>query len=261
MRPLSLAAGVLPEHGPEVVVQAAGEAGYPFVGLTIDPEHWDSQSAQAVERGVRAHGIGVLDVEVVWIRAGGELRDDFETIIDAGAALGARNVLVASRESDVSRNAEALHRLCERAAPAGMRVALEFLMIAEVRSLSLAHEIVSACDHPAAAILIDTLHFQRAGESIASLAEIDRRLLPYAQLCDGNLECEPTFDAYLRDALDLRSAAGEGELPLRDVLACLPDECPLSLEVRSERYRQEFPRPVDRARAILERTSRYLAGP
>jgi sugar phosphate isomerase/epimerase len=59
--------------------------------------------------------------------------------------------------------------------------------------------------------------------------------------------------------MDLRCAAGEGELPLREMLAALPADCPLSLEVRSKRYREEFPQPADRARAILERTREFLA--
>jgi len=259
MNPLSLAAGVLPEYDAEIVAEAAGEAGYPYAGFTIDPQTWDAARARLVKERVAAHGIGVLDVEVVWILPGGELDDDAALVIDAGAELGARNVLVASREPDVSRNAEALRRLCERADPAGMRVSLEFLMIAEVRSLSVAHAIVRECDHPAAAILIDTLHFQRAGEGIGGLSDVDARLFPYAQFCDGRLDCKPEFGAYLEDALDLRSAAGEGELPLREMLAGLPKDCPLSLEVRSKRYRDEYPRPVDRARAILERTERFLA--
>jgi sugar phosphate isomerase/epimerase len=259
MNSLSLAAGVLPEYGADVVADAAGEAGYAYAGFTVDPENWDAATTRRVKERVAAHGIGVLDVEVVWIGAGGELDDDHKLIIDAGAELGARNLLVVSRESDISRNAAALHRLCERAAPSGMRVALEFLMIAEVRALSTAHAIVQACDHPAAAILIDTLHLQRAGEGVDVLADVDQRLFPYAQFCDGNLVCADRFEAYLEDALDLRSAAGEGELPLRQVLEVLPEDCPLSLEVRSKRYREEFPRPVDRARAILERTQRFLA--
>ena len=45
---------------------------------------------------------------------------------------------MASREPDVGRNVEALRALCEMAAPSDMRVALEFLMIAEVRSLATA---------------------------------------------------------------------------------------------------------------------------
>lgn len=260
MNPISLAAGVLPEYDAEVVADAAGESGYPYAGFTINPETWDAARARLVKERVAAHGIGVLDVEVVWILPGGALDDDHGLIIDAGAELGARNVLVASREPDVDRNAAALRRLCERASPSGMRVAIEFLMIAKVRSLSMAHAIVQACDHPAAAILIDTLHYQRAGEGVDGLKDLDPHLFPYAQLCDGNLDCEPEFNAYLEDALDLRSAAGEGELPLRSMLARLPADCPLSLEVRSKRYRDDYPRPVDRARAIRERTEKFLSG-
>jgi sugar phosphate isomerase/epimerase len=259
MNSLSLAAGVLPEFGADVVADAAGEAGYPFAGFTIDPEIWDAAMTSRVRRRVDAHGIGVLDVEVVWIPAGGELDDDHKLIIDVGAELGARNLLVVSRERDVARNAAALHRLCERAAPAGMRVALEFLMIAKIRSLSAAHAIVEACDHPAAAILVDTLHLQRAGEGVEALESIDARLFPYAQFCDGHLACSDNFEAYLEDAMDLRSAAGEGELPLRQVLEVLPADCPLSLEVRSKRYREAFPRPTDRARTILQQTQSFLA--
>jgi len=259
MNSLSLAAGVLPEFGADVVADAAGEAGYPFAGFTVDPENWDAAMTSSVKRRVEAHGIGVLDVEVVWIPAGGELEDDYKRLVDVGAELGARNLLVVSRESDVSRNAAALHRICERAAPAGMRVALEFLMIAEIRSLSAARAIVEACDHPAAAILIDTLHLQRAGEGVDVLADIDPRLFPYAQFCDGPLACADSFEAYLEDAMDLRSAAGEGALPLRRMLDALPVDCPLSLEVRSKRYREAFPRPADRARAILEQTQSFLA--
>lgn len=259
MRSLSLAAGVLPEFEAETVADAAGVAGYPFAGFTVDPEHWDDARTKRVKERIAAHEIGVLDVEPVWIPSGGRLNDDYKFIVDVGAELGAQNLLVVSREGGVAENATALHQICERAAPAGMRVALEFLMISKVRSLSAAHEIVRECDHSAAAILIDTLHLQRAGDGGDTLASIDDRLFPYAQFCDGNLECADEFGAYLEDAMDLRCAAGEGELPLREMLAALPADCPLSLEVRSKRYREEFPQPADRARAILERTREFLA--
>jgi sugar phosphate isomerase/epimerase len=259
MRILSLAAGVLPEFPADVVADAAGDAGYPFAGFTVDPETWDASETRRVKERVSANGIGVLDVEPVWIPAGGQLKDDYRFVIDVGAELGAKNLLVVSREAGVSENAAALREICERAAPASMRVALEFLMIAKVRSLATAHAIVRECDHPAAAILIDSLHWQRDGGDLEALASIDGRLFPYAQLCDGNLDCADEFGAYLEDALDLRSAPGEGDLPLREVLSVLPPESPLSLEVRSRRYREEFPDPADRARAILERTRKFLA--
>ena len=259
MRALSLAAGVLPEFPAEIVAGAAGAAGYPFAGFTVDPETWEASETRRVKERVASEGIGVLDVEPIWIPAGGRLDDDYRFVVDVGAELGAKNVLVVSREPGVSENAAALHEICERADPAGMRVALEFLMIAEVRSLATAHAIVRECDHPAAAILVDSLHWQRDGGDLETLASIDGRLFPYAQLCDGHLDCADEFGAYLEDALDLRSAPGEGELPLLEILAVLPADAPLSLEVRSKRYREEFPDPADRARAVRTKTMDFLA--
>ena len=49
MHLLSLAAGVLPEFDAEVVAGAAGEAGYPFAGFTINPETWDAPRARLVK--------------------------------------------------------------------------------------------------------------------------------------------------------------------------------------------------------------------
>lgn len=255
---LSLAAGVLPEFEPEVVAYAAAEARYPFAGFTIDPSSWSPARTRALAEQVKAAGIGVLDVEPVWIPAGAVLNDDHRMIIDVGAELGARNLLVVSREADPSRNAEALHQICERAEPAGMRAVLEFLMVSKVRSLSAALSIVEACAHPAAGILIDTLHLQRAGEGVSGIRELDPHLLPYAQFCDGDLNCDDNFAAYRTDAMDGRSAPGEGNLPLSDVLDALPVACPLSLEIRSKRYRESHPEPVDRARVLLDRTQRFL---
>jgi hypothetical protein len=48
-------------------------------------------------------------------------------------------------------------------------------------------------------------------------------------------------------------------LPLRDLVAALPNDLPLSLEVRSKRYRETYPDPVDRARAVLAATRKFLA--
>ncbi len=259
MNALSLAAGVLPDCQPEQVADAAAKAGYELAGFTIEPEGWTSSRTLKLRSRLSSLGVQVLDVEVIWIPQGGLLDDSHRLIVDVGAQLGASNVLVVSREPDVDRNAAALHQLCEWAEPAGMRVALEFLKIAQVSAFSTAHAIVQRCDHPAAAILIDPLHLQRAGEGYKPLAAVDPHLFPYAQFCDGNLDCEPIFEAYLEDALDLRSPAGHGQLPLREILSCLPKNCPLSLEVRSKKLRDEYPDPADRAAAVLQQTRAYLS--
>ncbi len=255
---LSLAAGTLPEFLPQDVARAGGQAGFNHVGFTIEPEKWNQEAKRATLDAIQAFELSVLDVEVVWIPEGGKLTDDHKCIIDAGQELGAANVLVVSAEPDKDRTAEALHQLCAWAAPGNMRVALEFLMITAVQSMDVALDIIRKTDHPVAALLIDTIHFQRAGHRPEDLAQVEERLLPYAQICDGNQNCESSFEAYLEDAIDLRSCPGEGSLPVADVIRALPENIPLSLEIRSKTYRDQFPDAVDRAKAVRTASLDYM---
>ena len=255
---MSLAAGTLPEYQPEQVARAAAEAGFSHCGFTIEPDQWDAAALAATKAAIAEHALSVLDVEVVWIPEGGKLTDDHKLIIDAGLELGAANVLVVSSEPDQDRTAEAMHQLCTWAAPGNMRVALEFLMITAVQSMDSALAIIRKADHPAAALLIDTIHFQRAGHRPEQLDELEASLLPYTQICDGNLDCDTGFEAFLEDAVDLRSCPGEGALPVADVIRALPEAIPLSLEVRSKKYRDRFPDATDRAKAVRSASLGYL---
>jgi sugar phosphate isomerase/epimerase len=255
---LSLAAGTLPEFQPEEVAQAAGRAGFNHVGFTIEPGTWTPENRRATLDAIRTHDLSVLDVEVVWIPEGGKLADDHRLIIDAGINLGAANVLVVSSEPDHGRTADALHQLCEWAAPGGMRVALEFLKITAVQSMGDALAIIRKADHPAAALLIDTIHFHRAGHKPEELEELEASLLPYTQICDGGMNCVASFEAYLEDAVDLRSCPGEGALPVADIIKALPQDIPLSLEVRSKAYRDRFPDATARAIAVRNSSMEYL---
>lgn len=255
---ISLAAGTLPEFQPEHVARAAGKAGFTHCGFTIEPESWNPAALHATKTVIADQDLSVLDVEVVWIPEGGKLTDDHRLIIDAGLELGAANILVVSSEPDHGRTAEALHQLCAWAAPGEMRIALEFLMITAVQSMDSALDIIDKADHPAAALLIDTLHFQRAGHAPEDLEKISASLLPYTQICDGNLLCDPGFETYLADAVDLRSCPGEGALPVANIIKALPEHIPLSLEIRSKIYRDQFPDPVDRADAVRKASLAYL---
>lgn len=255
---LSLAAGTLPEFQPEDVAHAAGQAGFSHVGFTIEPDKWSPESQRATLAAIRGHDLSVLDVEVVWIPEGGQLTDDHRRIVDAGTELGATNVLVVSSEPDHGRTADALHKLCEWAAPGDMRVALEFLMITAVQSMDDALAIIGKADHPAAALLIDTIHFQRASHRPEKLEGLEACLLPYTQICDGNLDCDSSFESYLEDAIDLRSCPGEGALPVADIIKMLPQDIALSLEVRSKAYRDRFPDATDRATAVRNVSLEYL---
>lgn len=253
---ISLAAGVLPEYDGAAVAESAAKAGYRHFGVTVDAD-WSTATTRTVRALQAQHGLQALDVEVVWLEAGAEVTDLHRKIIAVGAELSAANVLIVSAEADEGRVAAAMHTLCELAAPSGMRVALEFLRITAITKPSQALRIAHAADHPAAAVLVDTLHLARSGESAAALHG-QATMLPYLQLCDAPLAFDNTAEGLLEDALDRRSAAGEAELPLADALALNPG-APLSLEVRSRRYREQYSDPAARARAILDQTQRYLA--
>tara|TARA_R110002033_G_scaffold12809_2_gene38806 strand:+ start:375 stop:1178 length:804 start_codon:yes stop_codon:yes gene_type:complete len=255
---LSLAAGTLPEFQPDQIADAAGQAGFNHCGFTIDPDQWDATALNATKAAIARYDLSILDVEVIWIPEGGKLAEQHKMIIDAGLELGAANVLVVSAEPDKDRTAEAIHQLCDWAAPGNMRVALEFLMITAVRNMADALDIIDRADHAAAALLIDIIHFQRAGHHVEDLKDVDPNLLPYTQVCDGHLACEDNFEAYLNDAVDLRSMPGEGELPVSDILHGLPDGIPLSLEIRSKAYRDRYPDPVERAKAVRSASLAFL---
>jgi sugar phosphate isomerase/epimerase len=255
---LSLAAGVLPEFPPDVIVRAAAQAGYPASGIWCDTDTWTDATTRAVAQQLREGAVQALDIEVIWIRPGRDVPDSARRLIDIGGTLGAQNVLIVSSNPNLADTKHQFAALCACAAAAGMRAVLEFLMIAEVKTLAQAVEIVTDIGHPAGGVLVDALHLARCGATPRDVAAIAPQLLPYAQLCDGPARL-PRDATFLTDAIDGRSAAGEGELPLRDLLAALPANMPLSLEVRSKRYRERYPDPVERARAVLDATRRFLA--
>jgi sugar phosphate isomerase/epimerase len=259
-RILSLAAGVLPECPPERIVQAAIDTGYPAAGIWVDADTWTDTTTRVISAMLDNSGIIALDAEVIWIQAGTTPNDAARKVIDVAGELGARNVLIVSANDSLDETKTQFGALCELAHGVGARAVLEFLMIGKVKTLDQALEVVTDVAHPAGGILIDALHLARCGKLPADVARIDPSLLPYAQLCDGPASARDTsFEGYLEDALDARSAPGEGELPLDALVCALPPDTPMSLEVRSKHYRETYPDPVERARALLDATQRFFA--
>lgn len=257
---LSLASGVLPEFPPEQTAAAAIAAGWPAVGLWVEPATWTASTAADILSRTRDAGIVVLDVEVVWLKPGADDPDHLR-IIDAGAAIGARNVLVVSSDPDPQSSADKLHHLTQHAAERGMRVCLEFAAFTEVASLAAALDILER-SHPDTGLLIDPLHFARTGASPKMLRGIDPHRLPYAQFCDAPASGPSPQDvpAIIHEALDLRLDVGAGGLPLRALLGELPASIPLSIELRSKALRDSFPDATERAAALLHATRSGMAG-
>lgn len=252
---LSLASGVLPEFTPQQGARAAIAAGWPAVGIWVEPATWTRTIAQEIRALTEGAGIPVLDVEVIWIKPGPDDPDHFR-IIDAGAAIGARHVLVVSSEPDLGAAADRFGRLSDHAAACGLRACLEFGAFTAVRSLAAALDVLARAGRSEAGLLIDPLHLRRTGGAPADLRGVDPHRFPYAQICDAAADGPAPDDvrAILHEALDLRLPLGEGGLPLVELLDVLPPMTPLSVELRSKALRDNYPDPAERARALLAST-------
>jgi sugar phosphate isomerase/epimerase len=255
MNRIALASGVLPEFGPVETIRAAAAGGFDAVGLWVEPENWTAATIRDTKSALADSGLELLDVEVIWIKSDSDMALHKRSI-DIGAELGAKNVLCVSSNPDMGATAARLAELCVHAEPYAMRVALEFGIFTEVKTLSAAMEVLDAVAHPLRALLIDPIHVDRSGSTVEQIAAVPRELLPYAQFCDASaVRPDPNdFDAVIIDAIDLRLQCGDGILPLRAMLDALPTDIPLSIELRSKALRDGYPNPNERAKAVAAAT-------
>jgi len=260
MRQLSLASGTLPEFDPATVVEAASAAGFDGCGIWYDPKTWTPAIARDTRRAFQATGLKPLEIEVIVV--GDPARAaSHEPLLDAGAALGATEVIVVSVEPDIGRCAELIGALNEQAKARAIHLCLEFLPIFAVTDLRSARAIVDQVADDNLKILLDPLHVARSGLDLLQLAELPPGCLSFAQFCDAPAAApgDGGFDALYDEALNGRLLPGEGELPLAELLAALPAELPLSLEMRAAWLRDRHPDPVQRAALVAQSTRDWLA--
>lgn len=150
---------------------------------------------------------------------------DFQSAIDVFCELGAARMSVVSFETDATREAHQLNKLAEMTASSGLPLAVECSVR---RSLPDLVSAVSALRPINVGILIDAMHFFRGGATIQDLSQLDPALLVYFQICDVPWRGE---GEYLDEAIHRRLPPGEGELPLVSLIAALPADITISMEI------------------------------
>ncbi|MET0850752.1 MAG: TIM barrel protein [Candidatus Rokuibacteriota bacterium] len=256
-RLLSLAHLTVLDTTPPELVSVAAAAGFPSVGirLTATPSvgvpPYDMLHEGPLLRETRERmadtGVTVLDTEFLRFEPDQPVAIP-EGFLEVSARLGARHALVMSAEPDEARTLERFCDLCDRAAPYGLSVGLEFAVYTGVRTLAHAAELVRRSGRANTSVLIDALHFSRSGGWPAHVAAAPPALFRYAQLCDAAPDMPARHDtpALIREARTGRLLPGEGALPLADLVAALPADLPLAIEAPC-RATAELP-AVERAR-------------
>ena len=241
MRQLALAHLTVLDTTPPELVTVAAATGFRSIGirLTATPSvgipPYDMLREGPMLRETLARladtGVTVLDTEFLRFEPGPPIAVP-EGFLEISARLGAKNVLVMSAEPDEARTVERFCDLCDRAAPYGLHVGLEFAIYTGVRTLAHAAHVVAQSKRSNASVLIDALHFSRSGGLPADLESVDPLLLRYAQICDAGPDMPGPTDtpALIREARTGRLLPGEGVLPLKELVAALPPTVPLAIE-------------------------------
>jgi len=240
-RRLSLAHLTVLDTTPPELVTVAAAAGFSTVGIRLtatpsvgvppyDVLHEGPMLRETLLR-LRDTGVSVLDTEFLRFEPEQPVGIP-EGFLEVSARLGAKHVLVMSAEPEEARTLERFCELCDRAAPYGLEVGLEFAIYTGVRTLAHAADVIARAKRPNASVLIDALHWSRSGGVPADVRQVDPALFRYAQICDASADVPAPTDttALIREARTGRLLPGEGVLPLRDLIAALPPALPLAVE-------------------------------
>lgn len=263
--PLSLAHLCELDVAPDALAEMAARAGFASIGVRALPavpggrfhDLEDRQTRAALRDRLAQTGIQLLYIELIPLTRDlepGRCRD----ALAAGAELGARRLAVTGDDPDRDIVAERLAAICDIAAPLGIAVDIEFMPFRAVADLSAALDVVARAARPNAHVLIDALHVFRSHSDLAVLADADPRRLGGFQLCDAVREAPVGAAALADEARTRRLLPGDGALDLAGLMAALPADLPLGLEVP---LAGRFPsmQPADRVAALARAARSYLS--
>lgn len=228
---------------PPQFIENAALGGFNAVGVRVAQTARDRgfqlTPGSALLRDTRSalshNGMQVLDVEVVKLHPGSS-RSDWLPALEAGAELNASFLLVTVLDDDYARATDIFAELAELSGDYGLRTCLEPMIFSAVRDMTAAAKFVADARDSDAGLLLDALHWTRAGSDLAELDAIADDLLPYCQLCDApSVEPAADHNAAITEARTDRLAPGTGALPLVEILRALPSNVAISVESPSLR--------------------------
>jgi sugar phosphate isomerase/epimerase len=200
---------------------------YPEWSLRDDPALRREMKAALADTGVK---IGLA--EGFRASAAEDIRNAAPDL-DIFAELGALRLNAICMEDDLAMAKDKLAILATMAAERDMMFTIEFFPPTGITSLETALEV---CAHigtltngAKARVLLDSTHLLRTGGTPAQVAALDPDLIGYCQLSDGRNA--PWDESYMQTAMFARDVPGEGQLPLRELIAVLPKDLTISMEV------------------------------
>jgi len=260
--PLGIAHFTTIEVPPLDFVAMAARIGFSAVGLRLHPAFpgapfYEIPPGSAEMLSMRTllsqTGLRVHDIEFVVIDANFEPAA-LEPILESAAELGAARLSVCGDDPEHGRLVDHFAALCDLAAGFGMGVDIENMPWRQVATVQQAANVVKEAERANGGVLVDALHLSRGGGSAADLQAMPAYFIKSAQLCDAGSPRPVSFEAIIQEARSGRRLPGHGALPLQQLLAELPVDVALSVEVPNQGAPAE-----EHAKAVFEAAMAVIA--
>jgi len=248
---------------PQELVRLAARTGYSAVGLRLHPAAPGglayvlppgSREMREMQAVLRDKGVSVYDIETVVVNAAFD-PEALKPVFASSAELGAKRLNICADDPDRGRLVANYAQLCELAADHGMGVDVECMKWRVIDTLGKCVEIVEASGMANAGVLVDALHLARCGGTPDDVAKIPPHLIPSAQLCDAPAAAPVGTEATVAEARAGRLPPGRGGLPLKALIAALPEQVIYSVEIPMAGKEA----PDVRAKTILDATMALFA--
>src|SRR3954468_19540682 len=233
---LIIAPTTLQDTPPLDYIDATIAAGYDGIGLRVHrspglPFHPVVGNAALIrEMRARLNGFPVFDLYSFYLEPATGV-SAFAPALELVASLGAKYATVMGADTDWSRQRDNFIRTCDLAKQFDLVCSLEFAVIRPLATLPQTVQLITEAKREAV-MCIDPLHLARSGGIPADIKALDPKYFPYAQISDGVLDpSEPNPAMFGKLGLGTRAMPGEGKLPLREIIAALPRNIPLSVEL------------------------------
>lgn len=183
----------------------------------------------------------------------------YDAALATGAALGASRATAHIHGTDDPEvGAARFAAFCDLAAQHGITAGLEFHAFTSVPDIIAAARIVRAAGRANGQLVCDALHLIRNGGGPADVAE-NADIIGYAQISDGPL-ARPR-EQWWREAISERALPGEGEFPLRQIVASLRPGTIIEIEVPQGAARKAGVSARDRIAHVVAASRTLLDSP
>lgn len=225
------------QAAPLDVISAAAACGYGAAGLRISGRHpgdpWpsvdgDADALRKVRKSAAAAGVRISSVSGYYLTPQTRI-EHLLANVDAARELGAPLIAQGCFERDPARVAALLRDYAAAAEQAGVRIALEFMPMSELKSLGETAAVIAPSGAGNVGLLIDALHLARSGATAADLAALDPASIYLTQLCDAPAQLAPGSTLF-EEAMSGRMLLGEGGLDLAGLVRALPPQAEIELE-------------------------------